>query len=54
MKNKNMRDLEKYWAEQQRKAAKPAKPAKAAPKKQGREDVKQAASEIVKKAPKSD
>jgi hypothetical protein len=38
MKNKNMRDLEKYWAEQKKKAAKPAKPGKTAAKKKSRED----------------
>jgi hypothetical protein len=37
MKNKNMRELEKHWAEQQKKAAKPAK---AAPKKKSQKDGK--------------
>jgi hypothetical protein len=41
MKNKNQRELEKYWAEKQKKAAKPAK---AVPKKKSREDVNQAAT----------
>jgi hypothetical protein len=50
MKNKNMRDLEKYWAEQQKKAAKPAKPTKAVPQKKSREDVNQAASGVVTEA----
>jgi hypothetical protein len=37
MKNKNMRELEKHWAEQQKKAAKLAKPAKPAKKQKTRE-----------------
>jgi hypothetical protein len=45
MKTKNMRDLEKHWADQQKKAAKAAKQPKPAPRKKSRED--QAASEIV-------
>jgi hypothetical protein len=36
MKNKNMRELEKQWAEKAKKAAK-SKPVKAAPKKKSRE-----------------
>jgi len=37
MKTKNMRELEKHWAEKQKKAAKPAK---AAPKKKTEQDAK--------------
>jgi len=51
MKNKNMRELEKHWAEQQKKAAKPAKP-KVAAKRKSRVDVNQAASRIVREATK--
>jgi hypothetical protein len=51
MKNKNMRELEKQWAEKERKAAKP-KQAKAAPKKKSREDANQAAFRIVREATK--
>jgi hypothetical protein len=46
MKNRNMREMEKHWSEQQKKAAKPSKaapktkPSKAAaPKKESRGDV---------------
>jgi hypothetical protein len=52
MKTKNMRDLEKYWADQRKKAAKAAKQPKAAPKKKGREDANQAASRVVGEATK--
>lgn len=53
MKNKNMRELEKHWAEQREKAAKPPKPAKPAGKKKSREDVTQANSKAVPEAPKN-
>jgi hypothetical protein len=49
MKNKNQRDLEKYWAEKQKKAAKPVK---AAPKKNSREDINQTAPRTVGEATK--
>ena len=49
MKNKNMRELEKQWAEKEKKAAKPKQP-KAAPKKKSREDFSQAAVRIVREA----
>jgi hypothetical protein len=49
MKNRNMRELEKQWAEKERKAAKP-KPTQAAPRKKSRELPNQAASRIVKEA----
>jgi hypothetical protein len=52
MKTKNMRELEKHWAEQQKKAAKPAKPVKPARKRKSREDVNQAAFRIVREATK--
>ena len=42
MKNKNMRDMEKHWAEQKKKAAKPAKP----PVQPKHEDGNQAAQVI--------
>jgi len=51
MKNKNMRELEKQWAEKAKKAARPKQP-KAAPKKKSREDVNQAAFRIVGEATK--
>jgi hypothetical protein len=41
MKNKNQRELEKYWAEKRKKAAKQAK---AAPEKKSPEDEKQTAT----------
>jgi len=43
MKNKNMRELEKQWAEKAKKAAKPIQP-KAVPKHKRRESANQAAS----------
>lgn len=52
MKNKNMRELEKHWAEQRKKAAKPAKVAKPGSKKNSREGVNQAASPMVREATK--
>jgi hypothetical protein len=51
MKNKNMRALEKQWAEKAKKAAKPKQP-KAAPKKKSREDFTQAAVRVVREATK--
>jgi len=51
MKNKNMRELEKQWAEKAKKAAKP-KQSKAAPKKKSREDGNQAASRTAGEATK--
>ena len=51
MKTKNMRDLEKYWAEKAKKSAKSNQP-KTAPKNKSREDVSQAASGIEKEATK--
>jgi Tfp pilus assembly protein PilE len=50
MKTKNMRDMEKYWADQRKKAAKAATQPKTAPKKKNREDANQAASGNVREA----
>jgi len=52
MKTRNMRDMEKYWADQKKKAAKSAKQPKPAPKKQSPEDVNQAAFRTVGEATK--
>jgi hypothetical protein len=46
MKNKNMRDMEKHWAEQKKKAAKPAK----SPVQPKHEDATQAAQATKKTA----
>jgi len=51
MKNKNMRELEKRWAEKAKKAAKPKQP-KPVAKKKSREDENQAAFRIVREATK--
>jgi hypothetical protein len=51
MKNKNMRELEKQWAEKAKKAAKLQQP-KAAPKNKRPDDVNQAASTMAKEATK--
>jgi hypothetical protein len=51
MKNKNVRELEKQWAEKAKKAAKPTQP-KAAPKKKSRADANQAAFRVVREATK--
>jgi hypothetical protein len=44
MKTKNMRDMEKHWTEQKKKAAKPAK----SPARPKREDPKQVAPPAAK------
>jgi len=44
MKTKNMRDMEKHWAEQKKKAAKPPK----SPVRPKHEDANQAATPTVK------
>jgi hypothetical protein len=51
MKNKNMRELEKQWAEKAKKAAKSKQP-KAAPKKKSPKDMSQAAVPVVSEATK--
>jgi Tfp pilus assembly protein PilE len=50
MKTKNMREMEKYWAEREKKAAKKSTQPKAAPKKKRRKDVNQAALGSVQEA----
>lgn len=56
MKNKNMRELEKQWAEKARKDAKPKQPKPAAKKsqKKSRKDENQAAFRIVREATEKD